>query len=146
MITAQNLVYSKSSAARILNLKYSEIKELEIWDKVILVKIYNQKSKFISKQDFRQHFADWRKSRSHSLEATPHLYSKQLFTVHNPYKDTRYQVSIRPQELVCDCDDWMNQKEILGKACCKHCYSVLNYLNYSSLKEYLEQSRELVTV
>ncbi|MGV2831983.1 hypothetical protein [Myxosarcina sp. GI1(2024)] len=145
MITAQNFVYSKAAAARILKLDRSLIKEIEIWHKVVLVKIYDQKAKFISKKEFRQHFADWRRARSRALEATPHIYSQELFTVHNPYKDTRYQVSVHPQELVCNCDDWINQKEILGKACCKHCYSVLSYLNYSSLKEYIEKSKELVT-
>ncbi|HHP7231696.1 MAG TPA: hypothetical protein ACFCUY_12660 [Xenococcaceae cyanobacterium] len=146
MITAQNLIYSKAAAARILDIDKTEIKELENWHKVILVKIRNQKSQFISKRDFRQHFAEWRKSRSHGLKATPHLYDKQLFTVFNPYKHTRYQVLVAPQELVCECEDWANQKEILGKACCKHCYSVLNYLNYSSLKEYIEQSKKPMAV
>ncbi len=146
MITAQNLIYSKAAASRILGINKTEIKEIENWPKVILVKIHNQKSKFISKPDFRQHFADWRKSRSLSLEPTPHVYNKQLFTVYNPYKDTRYQVRVHPQELICECDDWNNQKEILGRACCKHCYSVLNYLNYSSLKEYLDKSQKPVAV
>ena len=145
MVTAQNLVYSKAAAARILNLDYILIKDIEIWNKVVLVKVQDQKSKFISKKDFRQHFVDWRKARSIGLETTPHLYNQELFAVHNLHKDTQYQVSVHPQELICNCDDWANQKEHLGKACCKHCYSVLSYLKYLSLKEYIEQSKELVT-
>ena len=146
MINGCDLLYSQSAAARILGINIELIKGLEIWQKVVLVKLHNQKSKFISKKDFRHHFAEWRKSRSHGLKATPHLYDKQLFTVYNPHKDTRYQVLVAPQELVCECEDWANQKEVLGKACCKHCYSVLNYLNYSSLKEYIEQSKEPMAV
>jgi hypothetical protein len=145
MTTAQNLVYSKAAAARILNIDPLLIKNLEIWQNIILVRICDRRAKFISKKDFRQHFADWRRARSKNLEVKPHLFRKEVFTVHNPYKDTRYQVTVRPKELVCNCDDWANQKEMLGKACCKHCYSVLNHLNYSSLKEYIEKSRELVT-
>ncbi|WP_036478525.1 hypothetical protein [Myxosarcina sp. GI1] len=145
MTTAQNLIYSKSAAARLLNLDYFLIKDLEVWNKVVLVKIHDRKAKFVSKKEFCQHFANWRRSRSRTLETTPHLYNKESFTVYNPYKETRYQVTVRPQELICDCDDWANQKELLGKACCKHCYSVLNHLNYSSLKEYIEKSKELVT-
>lgn len=145
MITAQNLIYSKAAAARILNLDYTLIKDLEIWNKVVLIKVKNQKAKFVSKKDFRQHFVDWRKARSYSLKTTPHIYNKEVFTVVNPHKDTSYQISLRADELICNCEDWANQKEYLGKACCKHCYSVLNYLGYSSLKEYVEKSRELAT-
>ena len=145
MVTAQNLVYSKAAAARILNLDYILIKDIEVWNKVVLVKVQDQKSKFISKKDFRQHFVDWRKARSYSLKTTPNNYNQELFTVVNPHKDTNYQVSLQVKELICNCDDWANQKELLGKACCKHCYSVLNYLNCSSLKEYIEKSRELAT-
>jgi hypothetical protein len=145
MTTAQNLIYSKAAAARILNLDYTLIKDLEVWNKVILVKVQDQKAKFISKKNFRQHFVDWRKARSYSLETTPNIYNEELFTVLNPHKDTHYNVSLQVQELICDCEDWANQKEYLGKACCKHCYSVLNYLNYSSLKEYIEKSSVLVT-
>ncbi len=141
---AQKLIYSKAAAARILNFDYTLIKDIEIWDKIILVKVRYQKNKFISKQNFRQHFVDWRKARSYSLETTPNIYNKELFTVLNPHKDTHYNVSLQVKELICDCNDWANQKEHLGKACCKHCYSVLNYLNCSSLKEYLEKSRKLV--
>ena len=146
MINAQNLIYSKSAAARILQVDYLEIENLEIWNKVILVKVREQRPTFISKKTFKQHFAEWRRTKAKALQATPHLYNQDLFTVHNPYKDTRYQVSVHSQELICNCEDWSNQKEYLGKACCKHCYSVLNYLNYSTLKEYLDKSKELVTV
>ena len=146
MTNARNLIYSIAAAARILKIQKESIKALEIWQKVVLVKIHHQKAKFISRKDFCQHFADWRKSRSNELKATPHIYNKELFTVHNPHQDTRYQVSVHPQELICNCEDWANQKEHLGKACCKHCYSVLNYLNYSSLSEYVEQANKPVAV
>jgi hypothetical protein len=144
MTTAQNLIYSIAAAARILKIEKEEIKSLEIWQKVVLVKIHNQKAKFISRQEFCQHFADWRKSNSQNLKATPHEHNQELFSVSNPDKNVRYQVSLRPQELICNCQDWSNQKEYLGKACCKHCYSVLNYLNYESLKEYIERKEERV--
>jgi hypothetical protein len=144
MINAQNLIYSRAAAARILQVDYLNIENLEIWNKVILVKIKEQRPTFISKKVFKQHFAEWRKSRAKALKVTPNLFSDNLFTVHNPYKDTRYQVSLHPEELICNCEDWSNQKEYLGRACCKHCYSVLNYLNYSSLREYLD-SQQLIT-
>jgi hypothetical protein len=145
MITAQNLIYSKSAAARILGMDTESIKALEIWQKVVLIKIYHQKAQFISRKEFCQHFADWRKKESHALKATPHQHNQELFNVDNPHKTTSYQVSLHVDELICNCQDWANQKELLSKACCKHCYSVLNYLGYSSLKEYLERKEELVT-
>ena len=145
MVTAQNLIYSKAAAARMLNLDYTLIKDIEIWDKVVLIKVQDQRAKFISKKNFRQHFVDWRKARSYGLETTPDIYNEELFTVLNPHKNTSYQVSLQVKGLICNCEDWANQKELLGKACCKHCYSVLNYLNYSSLKEYIEKFSVLVT-
>ena len=144
MTTARNLIYSIAAAARILNIEKEEIKSLEIWQKVVLVKIHNQKARFISRQEFCQHFADWRKENSQSLLATPHVHNDELFTVYNPQKNTSYHVSLHPKELICNCGDWANQKEFIGKACCKHCYSVLNYLGLSSLKEYIERKEERV--
>ena len=142
MTTARNLIYSIAAAARILKIQKEKIKSLEIWQKIVLVKIHNQKARFISRQEFCQHFADWRKSNSQNLKATPYEHNPELFSVSNPDKNVRYQVSLRPDELICNCQDWSNQKEHLGKACCKHCYSVLNYLNYESLKEYIERKEE----
>ena len=143
MTTARNLIYSIAAAARILNIEKEGIKALEIWQKVVLVKIHNRKAKFISRQAFCQHFADWRRENSQNLKATPHEHNPELFSVSNLNKNVRYQVSLLPQELICNCQDWSNQKEHLGKACCKHCYSVLNYLNYDSLKEYIERQDKL---
>ena len=143
MTTAQNLIYSKAAAARILNLDYTLIKSIEVWNKIVLIKVQDQKAKFVSKKDFKQHFVDWRKARSYSLKATPYIYNQELFTVFNPHKDNSYQVSLQAEELICNCQDWANQKELLSKACCKHCYSVLNHLGYSSLKDYIDKHREL---
>lgn len=146
MTTARSLIYSIAAAARILKIETESIKSLEIWQKVVLIKIHNRQAKFISRKDFCQHFADWRKSNSKHLKATPHPHNNELFSVSNPAKNVRYQVSLHPQELICNCGDWANQKEHLGKACCKHCYSVLNYLNYSSLSEYVERANKPIAV
>jgi len=70
MINAINLVYSKSSAARILGLEYSDIERIEIWSKVIWIKPFNRKALMVSKKDFKQHFVDIRKQRSKSLQLT----------------------------------------------------------------------------
>ncbi|WP_052055378.1 hypothetical protein [Myxosarcina sp. GI1] len=62
MSIAQNLVYSNAAAARILNIDPLLIKNLEIWQNIILVRICARRAKFISKKDFCQHFADWRRA------------------------------------------------------------------------------------
>ena len=137
MINALNLLYSKSSAARILGLEYSDIERIEIWSKVIWVKPFNRKASMISKKVFKQHFVDIRKQRSLSLQLTEHLYNSNAFTVRNPRKDTHYTVYLVEDGLECECEDYLNQIRFIGKACCKHCYRVLNHLGHRSLAEYL---------
>ena len=138
MINGVNLVYSKSSAARILGLEYSDIDRLEIWDKIIWIKPFNRKPVMVSKKDFKQHFVDIRKQKSKSLQLTEHIYDSNAFTVRNPWKDTYYKVTLVENGIECECEDYQNQMQFIGKACCKHCYRVLDHLGHRSLAEYLK--------
>lgn len=133
----QTLIYSKSAAARILGVSSNQIEELQVWHKTVWLKVTGDRPLLISKTTFKQHFADWRKANSQGLVVTKHILSQNTYTVRNEVKDTRYQVVCRTNELTCTCDDWQNQKELIGRACCKHCYAVLNQLGYSSLADYL---------
>ncbi len=139
MVTAQNLIYSYSSTARILGIEKEQIEKIDVWQKVVWVKVFGKRAKLISKRDFKQHFVEWRKSKSKSLQVTKHLHNDKGYTVRNPYKDTYYYVFLKDSGLTCQCEDFKNQIKFLGKGCCKHCYRVLSHLGYSSLRDYLDE-------
>ncbi|PSB06070.1 hypothetical protein C7B62_23770 [Pleurocapsa sp. CCALA 161] len=136
MINKSNFVYSKSAAARILNVKPYEIVRFEVWYKVCFVKVKGQRPTFISKKAFKQHFVDWRIEQSRSL-CTAQV-NQEHFRVINPRKSTAYSVYLFEDGLDCECEDYKNQVLIFnGKACCKHNYAVLTWLGYNRLKDYI---------
>ena len=163
-ITAQNIVFSISSAKRIAARKGWK---LEVWPvkgegkKYFWLHIPGKRPRFYSLKnffkDFEIHFIDeffnFRKSHS-NLEATMHAYDPLQFGVRNLTNNNLYSVvlkgSSRGARLYCECDDWHNQnrnvftlKERLGgkfEACCKHCYEVerlIKELGYRSIQDYL---------
>lgn len=137
MINKTNFVYSKSAAARILEVKLSEVIKFETWAYVCLVQLKGQKQTFISKKVFKQHFVDVRIERSRSL-CTAQV-NQEHFRVINPKKSTAYSVYLFEDGLDCECEDYKNQVMIFnGKACCKHNYAVLTWLGYNRLKDYVE--------
>lgn len=136
MINKANFVYSKSAAARILEVKISEIVKFETWACVCSVHVRGQRPTFISKKVFRQHFVDVRIERSRSL-CTAQV-NQEHFRVINPKKSTAYSVYLFEDGLDCECEDYKNQVMIFnGRACCKHNYAVLTWLGYNRLKDYI---------
>jgi hypothetical protein len=139
MINKINFVYSKSAAARILGVSIYEIARFEVWAYVCFVHVKGQRPTFISKKVFRQHFVNWRKEQSRSLCVS--RITDNHYRVVNPRKSTAYSVWLFQEGLDCECEDYKNQVLIIGKACCKHCYTVLEWLKYQSLAEYIEHHR-----
>ena len=136
MINKTNFIYSKSAAARILDVKPHLIIRFEIWAYVCSVRVRGQKPTFISKKVFRQHFVDWRIGQSRSL-CTAQV-NQEHFRVINPRKSTAYSVYLFEDGLDCECEDYKNQVLIFnGKACCKHNYAVLTWLGYNRLTDYI---------
>ena len=136
MINKTNFVYSKSAAARILEVEPRTIIKFEIWAYVCVIQIKGQKSTFISKKAFRQHFVDGRIERSRFL-CTAQV-NQEHFRVVNPRKNTAYSVYLFEDGLDCECEDYKNQIVIFnGKACCKHNYAVLTWLGYNRLSDYV---------
>jgi predicted nucleic acid-binding Zn finger protein len=43
-----------------------------------------------------------------------------------------------PDGVFCECQDYQNQIDLLGRGCCKHGYAVLAQLGMASLSDYLE--------
>jgi hypothetical protein len=137
MVTSQNILYSSSAIARILNVAASAVIKFDVFAKVIWVYIKGQRPKFLSKKLFIQHFVDCRKAEARGLTVTRHALDRSRFTVRNESKGTLYQVQATSAGLACECEDYQNQLGFFGRGCCKHGYAVLAQLGYTDLRSYL---------
>jgi hypothetical protein len=137
MVTSQNILYSSSAIARILNVAASAVVKFDVFAKVIWVYIKGQRPKFLSKRLFTQHFVDRRKAEARGLTVTRHALDRSRFTVRNESKGTLYQVLTTSSGLICECEDYQNQLRFFGRGCCKHGYAVLTQLGYTDLRSYL---------
>lgn len=136
MINKTNFIYSKSAAARILEVKPWKIVRFEIWAYVCFVQVKGQRPTFVSKKVFKQHFVDWRIQQGRSLCVAQ--VNQEHFRVVNPKKNTAYSVYLFEDGLDCECEDYKNQIMIFnGKACCKHNYAVLAWLGHNRLQDYI---------
>ena len=141
MIDKTNFVYSKTAAARILDVEVNTIAKFEKWQKVYFVQIRGQRPTFIPYSAFKENFVTSRMERSKSLYVAP--VNDEHFRVVNPKKDTVYSVWLFADGLDCECEDYKNQIAILkGKGCCKHGYAVLTWLGYGRLSEYIAANEE----
>lgn len=137
MVTAQNILYSVSSARRILGIYYPEITvKIQVWKTVIWVQVAGKRPTFISKSVFKKHFVEWRQQQAKNIAVSRDFYDRDSYQVQNGTKGTVYAVQTLPLELICGCEDYWNQIKFFGKGCCKHGYAVLNYLGCKSLAEY----------
>ena len=136
--TVDDLLYSTSAAARILGINYQDIQKLEVTHDGILVKVMGKRLMIISKDIFKQHFVDWRKSRIDELIAVQDAKIPSAWDVYNPHKETWHRLHCYSNQITCTCEDWENQKRLLPMACCKHTYKVLEILGFGSLRDYLD--------
>jgi hypothetical protein len=143
MINSQSFVYSKAAAARILGVSVHLILGFQKWWCVCWVWVKGKRPIFMSFKAFKQHFVDWRKAQTRSL--CVNKISDEHFRVVNPKKSTAYTVLAFQDGLDCECEDFKNQVIILKKACCKHCYAVLELLRFNSLADYIEHHQWLQT-
>ncbi|PSB40581.1 hypothetical protein C7B80_33090 [Cyanosarcina cf. burmensis CCALA 770] len=143
MVTAQNILYSKSAIARIENVDVSDVIRLEVWHSVVFVIIRGRRPRFYSKQQFKKHFVARRQAAARALVATQNIFNPNVFYVRNETKGTAYTVNFFTNGANCECDDFDNQKRFFGKACCKHIYAALNQIGHSSLRTYIEERRAI---
>jgi hypothetical protein len=148
MINATNLIYSKAAAARILGEMLGRIvKAVESIQKlangawqITYRTIFGRCSLIISKADFKKHFVEKRIAESKELYCS--RISGNIFRVVNPKKGTAYSVFADIDGISCGCEDYKNQMIFLkGKGCCKHGYSLLKFLGYDRLSEYIEHHK-----
>lgn len=147
MINPANLIYSKAAAARILKKKLiggifkGVEKILRLTNGAIQVtyKTTGRCSTFLSAQEFKRIFAEWRKEESAFILAIKT--KENWFRCVNPQKGSAYNLYLYQDSIGCECEDYSNQISILKKGCCKHGYAVLRHLGFSSLSEYIEHHR-----
>jgi len=136
--SSEQLLYSRAAAARILGVPVEQIRRVEVWPRVVLViphRGFGLRPRFVSKQTFRTHFVEFRRQSAKDLLVIAQRGSE--FTVLNPGNDHQYQVVVGTTSVKCECEDYKNQINFLGKACCKHAYRVLFHLGFKSLAEYV---------
>lgn len=133
MTTREKLIYSKTAASRMLNCLPHQV-TIEIWDKIILAKAKGRRPRFISKRAFQQHFVEIRKQKA--LDVTLYQQSDTEWLAHSPDGKTYHTIEISNNHITCTCEDYRNQQQILGNACCKHIYSLLFQNGFNSLRDY----------
>jgi hypothetical protein len=137
MITsAHDLLFSASAVRRILGLSASIAVCVKVWSRVVWVHVAGRRPTLISKQRFKHHFVGRRQAAAKALQVTRYAFDQQAFTVRNETKNSTYKVTAKAA-VSCECDDYQNQLNFLGKGCCKHGYAVLNHLGFKSLADYV---------
>lgn len=140
MVTAFNLVYSAAAVYRLVGNAFPVVR-VEKWWKVVLVVFKGCRARFMSRRAFLEHFVLWRKAQAKALQVIRHPDFSYSFNVKNEAKGSSYQVQIHVGGLVCNCEDFQNQSQFFGRACCKHGYAVLSFLGYETLGDYIEKRK-----
>jgi len=139
MIQSEDYIYSKSAVARMLNIASSLVVRVEKWANCAFVIIKGKRPRFWKKFDFLLHFADWRRSQSKELVVDRLM--PDVFAVINEKKSSKYVIKIKPDAIVCTCEDYKNQNKFLPTAgVCKHGYAVLRKLGIEKLSEYIKDN------
>jgi hypothetical protein len=141
MVTALSLVYSAAAVRRMVGDRFPVVR-VERWWKVCLVVFRGCRPRFMSRQAFLKHFVEWRKAQARALQVTRRFGFPHCFSVRNESKGSVYEVQTYIGGLNCNCEDFQNQIQFFGNACCKHGYAVLGYLGFETLSAYIEQRRE----
>jgi hypothetical protein len=135
VITAFNLVYSIAAVRRMVSDRFQVVR-IEKWWRVVLVVFKGCRPRFMSQQAFKNHFVQWRKLQAQALSVRQ--FQALRYVVGNEAKRSAYLVECRSDAIECECDDYKNQIEFLGKGCCKHGYAVLSVLGFDSLQAYVK--------
>lgn len=140
MTSDDRYVYSVARAARILGLKETDIEFVYVTpDNRVLVGLFNDHI-YLTKREFIVAYGAERKARSNGFKVTKRLDDEHSYTVRNESKKSTYKVSCYADSIICDCPDHEISRQIFktDKVACKHVYSVLGLLGYTSLGEYLK--------
>jgi len=129
------MIYNRSNIARTLNAVVRNIAKItEMW-KVCVVVIKGQRGRFVSKALIRAAFVEFRKQSARQVVIT----RVSATTFRAVGRAETYTVTATATAIECDCQDYKNQVEQLGRGVCKHGYSALNILGFDSLAAYLSR-------
>ena len=141
MVTKSNLIFSISSAIRILGKKIFEVRLLPF---VVLVRGLLENGqrfcRFVSKKAFLNHFADRRKEAAKEINIIVDVDDSDLFMAFGNADNSKvYNLTKELRAISCTCEDYRNQKAFIQRGICKHGYAVLFNLGYASLKDYVNR-------
>lgn len=139
MVTRDNLVVSISAVRRMFGVAVGIAIRVQRFAFVVWIHIAGQRPRFVSLKAFKQHFVDHRKAQAQALTATQWVDQKTYFTVRNETKGSAYHLEAKRDRIDCQCEDYKNQMQFIGRGCCKHGYAVLNLLGFKRLSEYIQQ-------
>jgi hypothetical protein len=134
------MLYTKSAALRILSQLAIKIESVQLIRNTVQVTYRTQHgrcSTFLSKRVFKRDFVEFRKANAQSITITRTAEHSTIYTAWNVGQKTVYQVTLSPQSIQCECEDYRQQVEAFKIGCCKHGYALLNTIGYSNLNEYL---------
>lgn len=139
MTDKHKFIFSRSAAERILHLEPLSITDLQnVYPGQIKVTTKQKQEYHIGVNRFIEDFVTSRKLKAKKLKVETTKYSN-LYRVINPENLNRYPVRTTTKGIECKCRDYQKQQEILGEGCCKHGFSVLNYLGYEKLSDYCKR-------
>lgn len=141
MKTRESLLFSKVAASVILQTLPHLIQKVEEFENCVLVVARGMRATFVSKKKFYEEFVESRKQRAIDLECEK--FSDREYIIINPVNGNRYLIEFNDRGVECGCEDYLNQMQVLGRACCKHCYRGLFEKGCVSLRDYQAQRVEV---
>ena len=138
----ESYIYNASSATRITGRECLGVIVFKGCNtvNVLFKKGQGLRPRFMSKDIFKQHFAEYRKQagRFVKVEYSPLTGIFHAQSARNMHKV--YQVELFPEKVTCNCGDWKKQEELgISTPMCKHAYAALDLIGCSSLKDYVER-------
>jgi hypothetical protein len=130
-----NLFVNAAAAKRILGLPASRKIEFRYVGQTVIV-IWEKSLGEVSlqKEDFENHFVEFRRQGAKECIARPHkkIRDAEIYRVTGTRGDV-YYVEASAEGLRCTCEDWLAHQSI-----CKHGWATLNLLGLSSLEGYVK--------
>ena len=130
------LIFNLASIAKLSGKPEAAIDRFEVWEKIVFV-VFSKghgRPTFLSVQAFYNSFVNDRKARSSTIKVTPNAFADRVFTARNP-NGNAYTVIVS-DAIECQCRDYREQINFLGRGMCKHGYATLRHLGFSSLIEW----------
>ena len=138
-----SLFFSQSAVARVSGIESRFIERFEVWESVVMVvfeKGLALRPRFLSKKSFYADFVESRKNLARQIKITKQLFSETKYTARNIKNDHTYEVEVdNDNRIVCQCRDYRDQIQFMGRGVCKHGYAVLSYLGFNSMAEYVDR-------